>query len=883
MSRTNVPRIRRGRPPGLIIATDTLRSLREQRGWTQEQLAERAGLTPRTVRRCEVEQRSERPTRCSSDTLQRLANVLGVSVGELTLSPTVAVQRRLEQNFLSPPPPAIPWFGRASEAARIIAHITSREPRPLCISGPTGIGKSALARFVAANTLASFPGGVIWLSASHMGRPVDARESRLRIADALGFDLRLPAAHQVDAVTYLQAFQRELWSGRRLLILDGVLLHATVQDYVPRSGIAAMIVTTNLMHIAESFGDECMELAGLSVQATAQIIQGFLDDRRCPIDPTGLDTLHNTLCGIPRSIFIAGKVLQRQRLLELCDYAQQLADDPSYGEYPSVLRTKDNHLIASFNQVQAFVSDNAWALLSTLSLFGDVPFTASWAAAIGRFHLFDLTEHSVRALLGELIDVYLVAEEPTSATTPRNAWSHRRFYLRAHVPMFARSMLGNRHPDAVEHLTTHAIEIVRAAEPDNFVEVAIARRLFVHIFQTLVDILIEEQHLREWREPGPFDGEIASGRVAVGLVDLLIPLLPYLSRDALPDTVTWLKAAILCSRVQRRTADEGHLLLALGRFWLRRRVDLERASHCFDAAIARFDAVAEYESATIAAAEAGRALFGCNRPDAGLQRFEQVVGFTQRIQTGSPRIVSAINAAAVSFTRQSDLTGWLRAAALLHEAIDRCGDDDRMSRLMRVVCSLNLATIGVVLQVEAHDGSRIHTLDQQALERVVTDWTILDLDAPLMEARLCLVRALFTTDVDVVSELHDRARALWHQQLTESQLAVNEVLWAVGEAAFYLRLDLMYRRPDAVERSSVIAHGFALSDVSRELMDQNGDIGPIGLLFPLEPLYDIFRSDYLARVRELADEVFGTCNRVSAEIDAVADALQTAAAEKAET
>jgi transcriptional regulator with XRE-family HTH domain len=64
-------------PPDIEkIAIDRIRALREQRKWTQEKLAERAGLTPAAITR--IERGVRVPT---LGTLAKVAHGFGVSPG----------------------------------------------------------------------------------------------------------------------------------------------------------------------------------------------------------------------------------------------------------------------------------------------------------------------------------------------------------------------------------------------------------------------------------------------------------------------------------------------------------------------------------------------------------------------------------------------------------------------------------------------------------------------------------------------------------------------------------------------------------------------------------------------------------------------------------
>ncbi len=63
------------------VNSEYIRQLRQQRGWSQEQLADIAGVNTRTI------QRLERGTQASVDTLKALAVAFAVDYQQLVLTP----------------------------------------------------------------------------------------------------------------------------------------------------------------------------------------------------------------------------------------------------------------------------------------------------------------------------------------------------------------------------------------------------------------------------------------------------------------------------------------------------------------------------------------------------------------------------------------------------------------------------------------------------------------------------------------------------------------------------------------------------------------------------------------------------------------------------
>lgn len=133
----------------LVVPGDALRvvlkQLRAEAGMTQEELADRAGVSARTVSDLERGLRLvARP-----DTARRLASALGLGNGERARfeaiargSPTAA--RPIPQAAALPVPPTR-LLGRSRELTGIVARLEDPDVRLLTLTGPGGIGKTRLA------------------------------------------------------------------------------------------------------------------------------------------------------------------------------------------------------------------------------------------------------------------------------------------------------------------------------------------------------------------------------------------------------------------------------------------------------------------------------------------------------------------------------------------------------------------------------------------------------------------------------------------------------------------------------------------------------------------------------------------------------------------
>ncbi len=121
---------------------DLLRRFREQAGLTQEQLAEKAGLTAKAIGALERRER-RRPY---PHTVLALATALGLSDADRAAFRAVAQRRdsdvtvQLTAHAEPFPVPLTPVIGRERDAAAIVAQLEHRGTRLLTL---TGLGGSA--------------------------------------------------------------------------------------------------------------------------------------------------------------------------------------------------------------------------------------------------------------------------------------------------------------------------------------------------------------------------------------------------------------------------------------------------------------------------------------------------------------------------------------------------------------------------------------------------------------------------------------------------------------------------------------------------------------------------------------------------------------------
>ena len=195
-----------------------LREYRLSAGLTQEELAERAGLSWRGIQDLERGVR-RRP---QTATARRLADALGLTMeqraGLLAAATRDEGGQEAAREFSKLPRRLTSFVGRAGEIPALRQRI--KTARMLTLVGPGGIGKTRLALEVADSLTPDFQDGVSFVDLTRVGRP---ELVIVAIAQALGLHTEIAREPQRAVLTAL--------AGRQLLVvLDNCehLIHACV-------------------------------------------------------------------------------------------------------------------------------------------------------------------------------------------------------------------------------------------------------------------------------------------------------------------------------------------------------------------------------------------------------------------------------------------------------------------------------------------------------------------------------------------------------------------------------------------------------------------------------------------------------------------------------
>jgi predicted ATPase/DNA-binding XRE family transcriptional regulator len=192
-----------------------LRRYRVAAGLTQEELAERAGISTRGI--SDLERGAHGLPR--KDTLRLLLDALDLTAADQAAlvatarrPSATAARRERGENHLRLPVPFTPLVGREQTVVAVTALLTEPMVRLLTLTGPGGTGKTRLALAVAERVAPTFPNGVVFVPLAPLGDPALVG---FAIAERLGVRERATQ-------TLRDALTTHLAGKRLLLVLDNV-------------------------------------------------------------------------------------------------------------------------------------------------------------------------------------------------------------------------------------------------------------------------------------------------------------------------------------------------------------------------------------------------------------------------------------------------------------------------------------------------------------------------------------------------------------------------------------------------------------------------------------------------------------------------------------
>lgn len=399
-----------------------LRASREAAGLSQQQLADRSGLSIRAVRNIE-HGRTCWPYR---DSLTRLADALGLQDAIRTEFLGAVPRRRLARQvpgtglaeaLIVPrqlPAPVGQFVGREAEL-EALTDMLAQSGGPdssgvvviSAINGTAGIGKTTLALHWAHRAAARFRDGQLYvdLRGFSAGPPVMPSEVMHGFLDALGVaPERLPAGEEAQAALF-----RSLVAGRRLLIvLDNARDVAQVRPLLPGSPGCMVLVTSraSLDGLAVGEGARVLTLDVLSDEEARQLLAARLGGERLAADPAAVSELIRLCAELPLALTVAVARLMSRPGFPLAAAAAELREA---ADRLDALETGDpaSSVRPIFSWSYQNLSKRAAAMFRLVGLHPGPDLTAPAAASAAGISLRD-----ARRSLHELTRAHMLTEQP---------------------------------------------------------------------------------------------------------------------------------------------------------------------------------------------------------------------------------------------------------------------------------------------------------------------------------------------------------------------------------------------------------------------------------------------------------------------------------------
>ncbi|MGH8876266.1 MAG: BTAD domain-containing putative transcriptional regulator [Stackebrandtia sp.] len=237
------------------------------------------------------------------------------------------------------------FTGRRAEADRLCEALRPSADNPIwTISGPGGVGKSALALHAAHRVAEHFPDGQLYVNlngAAAEVKPLEPGEVLTRMLRSLGHTESASFSHLDEAAARF----RSATAGKRLLIvLDNAGDAGQVRPLLP-GGSGCAVVVTSRRSLSSLDGAAQLALDVLAEPSAIDLLSRLIGNRRAMAEP-GPITEVASLCGyLPLALCISASRLQARPNWSVAALAERLrAEDNRLSE----LEADDRAVRASF-------------------------------------------------------------------------------------------------------------------------------------------------------------------------------------------------------------------------------------------------------------------------------------------------------------------------------------------------------------------------------------------------------------------------------------------------------------------------------------------------------------------------------------------------------
>ncbi|MFC0602799.1 AfsR/SARP family transcriptional regulator [Streptomyces palmae] len=223
------------------------------------------------------------------------------------------------------PPGIADFVGRTQEAETIAGALTASGAGPtapvVVLSGPPGVGKSALAIRVGHWLRGDFPDGQWYV---HLAGTAGGEPPGDTISDLLRLSGLSPQAIPSGSAARAAALRARLTDRRVLLVVDDAVDLGQVQPLLPSTPGCAVLVTSR-QRLTGLPGGHQISLDVLSARDAEQLLAGLVGERAAAERGAAQEIV--TMCGrLPLAVRIAGSRLAARPDARLAAFARRLRD-----------------------------------------------------------------------------------------------------------------------------------------------------------------------------------------------------------------------------------------------------------------------------------------------------------------------------------------------------------------------------------------------------------------------------------------------------------------------------------------------------------------------------------------------------------------------------
>ncbi|WP_416967916.1 ATP-binding protein [Streptomyces sp. 4F14] len=384
---------------GVPMLGELLRGHRRRLGLSQEELADRSGVSVRTISHVET----GRIARPRPATVRHLADALGLAAAHREEFQEAATGTRLARVPNQLPPAHLLFTGRAEQLARLDA-VLDNDLAISAIIGTAGVGKTALAVHWAHSVADRFPDGRLYVNLRGF-HPTAAAVTTEEAVRGFLTALDVPAERIARDPEAQVGLYRSLLTGKRvLLLLDNARDAEQVRPLLPGApGCLALVTSRNhLTGLVATEGAHPVVLGLLAEDEARHLLARRLGPARVLDAPDAVGEIVTRCARLPLALSVVAARAAMTPQFPLATYARELRDagarlDPFAGDDPVT------DIRGVFSWSYRRVSPEAARLFRLFGLHPGPDLTVPAAASLA-----GTDRDTARALLAELTRAHLL-------------------------------------------------------------------------------------------------------------------------------------------------------------------------------------------------------------------------------------------------------------------------------------------------------------------------------------------------------------------------------------------------------------------------------------------------------------------------------------------